>query len=52
MNARTISGLATVRVCSDLLHGRRLLLKLEGVVHSYVRPVMLYGSEAWCLGES
>ena len=28
-------------------------LRLKGVVtKSYVRPAMLYGSEAWCLKES
>ena len=39
--------------CDELLHGRRLPLKLIEAVHKgYVRPAMLYGSEAWCLKES
>ena len=30
----------------------RLLLRLKGAVFkSYVRPAILYGSEAWCLEE-
>ena len=33
-----------------LLYGRRLPLRLKGVV--YVRLAILYGSEAWCLKES
>ena len=39
--------------CGELLYGRRLPPKLKGAVHkSYVRPAILYGSEAWCLKES
>ena len=37
----------------EWLHGRRFTLKLEGAIYcSYVRPAILYGSEAWCLKES
>ena len=39
--------------CGVLLYGRRLALRLKGAVcESYVRPVILYGSEAWCLEEN
>ena len=39
--------------CSELLYGRRFPLELEGAVYkSYIRPAILYGSEAWCLKES
>ena len=39
MTARTRCGLVKFRVCDELLFGRRY----------YVRPVILYGCEAWCL---
>ena len=33
-----------------MLNGRRFPLRLKGSIYkSYVRPAMLYGSEAWCL---
>ena len=36
-----------------MLHGRRFPQKLKGAVYkSYIRPAILYGSEAWCLKES
>ena len=35
-----------------MLNGRRFPLKLMGAVYkSYIRPAILYGSEAWCLKE-
>ena len=38
---------------SKLLYGRRFPLRVKGSVYeSYVRPAILYGSEAWCLIES
>ena len=41
------------RECGELLYGRRFPLRLKGAVYkSYVKPAMLYGSEAWCLKES
>ena len=41
------------RECSELLYGRRFPLGLKGAVYkSYVRPAILYGSEAWCLKEN
>ena len=41
------------REFGELLYGRRFPLRLKGAVYkSYVRPAMLYGSEAWCLKES
>ena len=53
VTARTRCGWVMFRECSELLYGRRfpLLLK-EAAYESYVRPVKLYGSEAWCLDES
>ena len=40
------------RECSELLYGRRFPLRLKGTAYkSYVRPAVLYGSEAWCLKE-
>ena len=48
--AVTICGRLKHRVCSELLHGKRFLLKLKQTVYkSSVRPVILCGSEAWCL---
>ena len=36
-----------------MLYGRIFPLMLKGAVYkSYVRPAVLYGSEAWCLRES
>ena len=36
--------------CGELLYGWRFHLGLKAAVHmSYVRPELLYGSEAWCL---
>ena len=53
MTARTRCGWVKLRECNELLYGRRFSLKVKGPVHkSYVRPVILYGSEAWCLKES
>ena len=50
VTARTRCGWVKVRECYGLLHGRRFPLRLKGSVYkSYVRPAMLYGSEAWCL---
>ena len=51
--ARTRCRWVKFRECSELLYGRKFPLKLKGAVcESYVRPAMLYGSEAWCLKES
>ena len=53
VTARTRCGWVKFRECSELLYGRRFPLWLKGVVcNSYVRPAILYGSEAWCLKES
>ena len=41
------------RECGELLFGRRFPLRLKGAVYkSYVKPAILYGSEAWCLKEN
>ena len=46
-------GCVMFRECGELLYGRRFPLRLKGAVYnSYVRPVILYGSQAWCLKES
>ena len=53
MTARTICGWVKFREYCALLYGMRFPLRLKGAVYkSYVRPVILYGSEAWCLKES
>ena len=39
--------------CGELVYGRRFPLDLIGAVYkSYVRPAIMFGSEAWCLTES
>ena len=53
VTARTRCGWVMLRVCAEMLYGRRFPLKLKGAVYmSYVRPTILHGSEAWCLKES
>ena len=52
VTARTLCGWVKFRECGELLYGR-FPLKLKMTVHkSYVKPAILYGSEAWCLKES
>ena len=52
VTARTRCGWLRLRECGELLYGR-YPIKLKGAANkSYVRPVALYGSEAWCLKES
>ena len=51
VTARTRCELFRLREYGEF--GRRFPLKLKGAVNtSYVRPAILYGSEAWCLKES
>ena len=51
--ARTRCGWVKFRECGELLYGRRLPLWLKWAVYeSYVRPEVLYGSEACFLKES
>ena len=53
VTARTRCGLVKLRECGELLYCRRFPLKQKETVYkSYVRPVILCGSEAWCLMES
>ena len=53
VTARTRRGWVKLRECGELLHGRRFHLKQKGAAYkSYVRPAILYGSEAWCWKES
>ena len=41
------------RGCGELLYHRRFpLRRKEAVNKSYIRPAILYGSEAWCLKTS
>ena len=52
VTARSRIGWIKFRECSEILKGRRFLLKMKGKVYkSCVRSAMLYGSEAWCLRE-
>ena len=53
MTARTRCGWVKLRECGELLYSRRFPLRLKEDVHmNYVRPAIMYGSEAWCLKES
>ena len=53
MTVRTRCGWVAFTECGELLYGRRFPLRLIGAVYgNYVRPAMLYGSEAWCQKES
>ena len=53
VTARTRCWWVTFMEWDELLYGRRFPLMLKGAVYeSYVRPAILYGSEAWCLKES
>ena len=53
VTVRTRCGWVKPMECGELLCGMRCPLELKGVVYgSYVRPEILYGSEAWCLRES
>ena len=53
LTARTRCVWVKLRECGELLYGSRLPLRLKGAVYkSYVRPAILYGSEAWCLKDS
>ena len=53
VTARTRHEWVKFREFVDLLYGRRFPLRLKGAVcESYVKPAMLYASEAWCLKES
>ena len=50
--ARTRCEWIKFRECGELLYGRFNLMLKEAVCKSYVRPAILYGSEAWCLKET
>ena len=53
VTARPSCGWVKFGEFCELLYGRRFLLRLKGAVcKSYVRPIILYGSEARCLNES
>ena len=49
VTARTRYGWVKHKECGKLLYGRRFPPMLKGADDkSYVRPAILYGSEAWC----
>ena len=53
VTVRTRCGWVAFRKCGELLYGRTFPLRLKGAVSkSYVRPAILYASEAWRLIES
>ena len=53
VTAKRRCGWAMLRECGELLYGRRFPRMLKGAVYkSYIRPAILYGSEAWCQKES
>ena len=53
VTARTRCGLIKFRECGELLYGWRFPQELIGAVcESYMRPAILYESEAWCLMRS
>ena len=52
VTGRTRYGWVKFRECGELLYGRFPLMRKGSVYESYVRPAILYGSEAWCLRES
>ena len=53
VTVRTKCGWVKLRECGKLLYGRNFYLRLKWTVYiSYLRPALLYGSEAWCLKES
>ena len=50
VTARTRCGWVNLRERAELLYGKKFPPKPKGAVQkSYVRPVILYGSEAWCM---
>ena len=52
VTARTRYEWVEFRECSELLYGWRFPIGQKGALcMSYVRPAILYGSEAWCLKE-
>ena len=47
VTARTRCGWVTLGECDQLLYGKRLPVKQKWAVHNnYVRPAIIYGSEA------
>ena len=52
VTARIRCGWVKFRECGVLLYGRCPLRQKGDVYRSYVRPAILYRSEAWCLKES
>ena len=52
VTVRTICWWVKFRECGELQYGRKFSLSLkEAVYKRYVRPAILYGSEALCLKE-
>ena len=52
VTAKTRCGRDKLRECGELQYGGMFPLKLNGTAYKcYVRPAILYGSEALCLKE-
>ena len=47
VTARARCGWVMFRECGELLYGRRFPLRLKGLFIGYIRPAILYESEAW-----
>ena len=53
VTARVRAGRKKFRESEELLRGRRFPLKIKGKFYCCcIRPMVLYGSETWCLKES
>ena len=49
---REIFYLNEIKIYCKLLYGKRFSLRVKKVFYeSYVRPAILYGTEAWCVKE-
>ena len=52
VSVRTRCGWVRFMECGELLYCRIFPLMLKDALHkNYIRPAILYGSEAWCLKE-
>ena len=53
VTSRVRIGWMKFRECGELLRGRRLCMRMKGMVYcNCARSAMLHGSETWCLRES
>ena len=52
VTGRARCGWVKLMECGELLYNRKFSLRVKGAVYeSYVRPAILYESEAWCLNK-